>query len=98
MRTYVRMVVCVYLPRFELSVAAGGRAEIVEQALAGRALALAPLLGAEQRVGEGSGAAEAHGVRDGMVLGEAPARCPPLVLLPPDPVGAAETWESPPPA
>jgi protein ImuB len=88
------MIVCVYLPRFELSVAAGGRAEIVEQALAGRALALAPLLGAEQRVGEVSGAAEARGVGAGMVLGEALARCPDLVLVPPDPVGAAETWES----
>jgi protein ImuB len=28
-----------------------------------------------------------------MVLGEALARCPELVLVPPDPVGAAETWE-----
>ena len=88
------MVVCVYLPRFELAVAAGGRAEIVEQALAGRALALAPQVGAEQRVGEVSGAAEACGVRAGMVLGEALARCPHLVLMPPDPVRAAASWES----
>ena len=36
------MVVCVYLPRFELVVAAGG-----PDALAGRALALAPLLSSE---------------------------------------------------
>ena len=88
------MVVCVYLPRFELAVAAGGREGIVEQALAGRALALAPQVGAEQRVGEVSGAAEACGVSAGMVLGEALARCPHLVLVPPDPVRAAESWES----
>jgi protein ImuB len=117
MRTYVRMVVCVHLPRFELVVAAADRSvcdgpvEIVQQALAGRALAVAPLLGAERsksargadpavpavspvgRVGEVSGAAEACGVVAGMVLGEALARCPELVLVPADPVGAAERWE-----
>ncbi|HMD51464.1 MAG TPA: hypothetical protein VKG62_02030 [Solirubrobacteraceae bacterium] len=82
------MDVCVYLPRFELVVAAGG-----PQALAGRALAVAPLLGAEQRVGEVSGAAEACGVVRGMALGEALARCPELVLVPPDPVRVAEAWE-----
>jgi nucleotidyltransferase/DNA polymerase involved in DNA repair len=93
------MVVCVHLPRFELVVAAGDRSvgggpvEIVQQALAGRAMAVAPTLGAEQRVGEVSGAAEACGVGAGMVLGEALARCPELVLVAPDPVGAAETWE-----
>src|SRR5205823_10648177 len=93
MRTYVRMVICVHLPRFELVVAAEDRSEIVKQALTGRALALAPLPGCEQRVGEVSGAAEACGVVAGMVLGEALARCPELVLVPPDPVKAAETWE-----
>lgn len=82
------MVVCLYLPRFELVVAAGG-----SQALAGRALAVAPFVGAEQRVGEVSGAAEACGVVRGMLLGEALARCPELVLVPPDPVSVAETWE-----
>ncbi|MCW3026096.1 MAG: hypothetical protein JWM29_1528 [Solirubrobacterales bacterium] len=110
------MVVCVHLPRFELVVAAADRCgdgpvEIVGQALAGRALAVAPLLGAERsksargadpavpavspvgRVGEVSGAAEACGVVAGMVLGEALARCPELILVPADPVGAAERWE-----
>jgi nucleotidyltransferase/DNA polymerase involved in DNA repair len=82
------MVVCVYLPRFELVVAAG-----TSQALAGRALAVAPLVGAQQRVGEVSGAAEASGVERGMALGEALARCPELVLLPGDPVKVAEAWE-----
>ncbi|HWX95475.1 MAG TPA: hypothetical protein VNZ01_01390 [Solirubrobacteraceae bacterium] len=78
-----------YLPRFELVVAAGG-----PQALAGRALALAPLISSEQRVGEVSGAAEACGVAAGMALGEALARCPDLVLVSPDPVRVAESWEA----
>jgi protein ImuB len=95
------MVVCVYLPRFELVVAAGG-----PQALAGRALALAPLVSSDRskiggtaaggggRVGEVSGAAEACRVAPGMALGEALARCPELVLVSPDPVGVAESWEA----
>jgi len=87
------MVVCVYLPRFELVVAAGGRSEIAQQTLAGRPLAVAPQAGSEQRVGEVSGAAEACGVAPGMVLGEALARCPELILVPADPVRAAESWE-----
>jgi nucleotidyltransferase/DNA polymerase involved in DNA repair len=90
------MVVCVYLPRFELVVAAGG-----PRALAGRPLAVAPLTGAGRsasgpggRVGEVSGAAEARGVARGMPLGEAFARCPDLALLPGDPVAVAEAWET----
>jgi len=85
------MVVCVHLPRLELVVAAGGPG-----ALAGRALALAPQAGAQGagRIGEVSGAAEALGVVRGMVLGEALARCPDLQLVPADPVGVAETWET----
>lgn len=82
------MVVCVHIPRFALTVAAGGA-----QALAGRALALAPMAGAELRVGEVSGAAEAHGVSAGMALGETLARCPELELVPADPLAATETWE-----
>jgi protein ImuB len=83
------MVVCVHFPRFELALAAGGA-----QALVGRALAVAPLAGSDQRLGEVSGAAEARGVRRGMVLGEALARCPDLALAPADPVGVEEAWES----
>jgi protein ImuB len=83
------MVVCVYLPRFELVVAAGGSGP-----LAGSPLAIEPLAGCEQRVGEVSGAAEACGVRRGMALGEALARCPELVLVPGEPVKVAQTWES----
>jgi protein ImuB len=88
------MVVCVYLPRFELLVAAGDRSEIVQQALAGGALAVAPQIGSEQRVGEVSGAAEARGVLPGMMLGEALARCPDLALVSADPVKVAESWEA----
>ncbi|MGH2904258.1 MAG: hypothetical protein ACRDK7_11865 [Solirubrobacteraceae bacterium] len=88
------MVVCVYLPRFELVVAAGGRSEVAQQAPAGRALAIAPLPGGDARVGEVSGAAEAFGVRAGMVLGEALARCPELGLVAADPLGVARAWEA----
>jgi protein ImuB len=88
------VIVCVHFPRYELVLAAGGRSEVAQQALAGRALALAPAVGSEQRVGEVSGAAEASGVAKGMALGEALARCPELVLLSPDPVAVAEAWES----
>ncbi len=83
------MVVCVHLPRLELVVAAGGPG-----ALAGRALAVAPRTGSEQRIGEVSGAGEARGVARGMILGEALARCPDLLLVPADPVRVAETWEA----
>jgi protein ImuB len=82
------MVVCVHLPRFELVVAAGG-----PQALAGSALAIAPVPGGAQRVGEVSGAAEAFGVAPGMALGEALARCPELGLIAADPLGVAQAWE-----
>src|SRR5512132_3664856 len=76
------------LPRFELVVAAGGRAAL----LRGPA-ALAPEPGREQLVGEVSQAAEAFGVRPGLRLGEALARCPRLALVPPDPVAVADAWE-----
>jgi protein ImuB len=82
------MVVCVYIPRFALTVAAGG-----VQVLAGRALALAPMAGAQPCVGEVSGAAEAFGVGAGMTLGEALARCPELGLIPADPLAVTEAWE-----
>jgi protein ImuB len=82
------MVVCVYLPRFELVIAAGGSG-----ALAGRAMAIAPTPGGQACVGEVSGAAEAFGVERGMGLGEALARCPELSLVPADPLGVAQAWE-----
>lgn len=81
------MIVCVLLPRFELVVAAG------REALAGAPLALAPEIGREALIGETSAAAEAQGVRAGLRLGEALARCPTLRLVTPDPAGVADAWE-----
>src|SRR3954447_6877262 len=88
MRTCVRVIVCVLLPRFELAVAAGGR-----EALAAGPFALAPEIGREPLIGESSAAAEAYGVRAGLRLGEALARCPALRLVSPDPAGVADAWE-----
>jgi protein ImuB len=88
------MIVSVHAPRFELAIAAGEGSLLARDALAGRPLAVAPLVGGEQRVGEVSGAAEASGVVRGMLLGEALARCPELALVPADPVRVAETWEA----
>ena len=82
------MIVCVLLPRFALSVAAGGRAE-----LARGPVALAPEPGREPLIGEASAAAEAHGVKAGLRLGEALARCPSLRLVAPDPAGVADEWD-----
>src|SRR5437870_5879440 len=89
MRTCVRIViVCVLLPRFELAVAAGGRAALLQGPAA-----LAPEPGREAFVGEVSAAAETFGIHPGMRMGEALARCPRLALVPPDPVGVADAWE-----
>ena len=81
------MIACVLIPRFELAVAAGGL-----EALAGRAVAIAPANGSGP-IGEASGPAQAFGVRSGMALGEALARCPTLELLGADPVAVAAAWE-----
>ncbi len=91
------MIACVHLPRFELVAAAEG-SSIARQAVAGGALAVAPPVSADGaaaagRLGEVSGAAEAHGVKRGMLLGEALARCPELTLLPGNPVRVGEIWE-----
>jgi protein ImuB len=82
------MIVCVHLPRFELVVAAGG-----PEALTGHALAIAPSSSGPARLGEVSGTAQAQGVRQGMALDEALARCPILELIPGDPVQVANVWE-----
>jgi protein ImuB len=81
------MIACVLIPRFELAVAAGGL-----EPLAGRAVAIAPQSGSGP-IGEASGAAQAFGVRIGMALGEALARCPELELLDADPIAVAAAWE-----
>jgi protein ImuB len=101
------MIVCVLLPRFQLTIAAGDRAELLQTPAA---LAPAGRLGPRpsergrmpsgrearagvQEVGEVSLAAEAFGIHPGMRLGEALARCPRLLLVPPDPAGVADFWE-----
>ena len=81
-------VVCALVPRFTLIAACGDRRELLREPAA-----VAPEPGGKGAVGTVSGAAEAHGVRAGMPLGEALSRCPALSLVPPDPGGAAETWE-----
>src|SRR3954469_11922439 len=75
---FCSMIVCVLLPRFELAVAAGGR-----DALPAGPRALPPEGGRESLIGETSAAAEAHGVRAGLRLGEPLARCPTLRLVTP---------------
>jgi len=87
-RTYVRVIVCVLIPRFALTTAAGDRRELLQAPVA-----LAPEPGGAQQVGEVSLAAEAFGIHPGMRLGEALARCPRLTLVPPDPAGVADFWE-----
>ncbi|MGI8846781.1 MAG: hypothetical protein ACR2GX_00720 [Candidatus Dormibacteria bacterium] len=82
------VLVCVLVPRLALTVALGGE----RARLLGDACALAPEAGATL-VGECSPAAEAAGVRAGMRLGEAFARSPALILVPPDPLGAERAWE-----
>jgi protein ImuB len=82
------VIVCVLLPRFELTVAAGDRAELLRTPTA-----IAPEPGGTQQVGEVSLAAEAFGIHAGMRLGEALARCPRLMLVPGDPAGVADFWE-----
>jgi protein ImuB len=82
------MIVCALLPRFELTTAAGDRAELLRTPVA-----LAPEPGGVQQVGEVSLAAEAFGIHPGMRLGEALSRCPQLTLMPPDPAGVADLWE-----
>ena len=83
------MLVGLLIPRFALTIAAGG----IDAQLAGP-LALAPEAGREPFVGEVSAAAETFGVRAGMRLGEALARCPDLRLVPPDPAGVADGHEA----
>lgn len=85
---FVMLIVCALLPRFALTTAVGDRSELLQAPTV-----LAPEPGGAQQVGEVSLAAEAFGIHPGMRLGEALARCPRLVLVPPDPAGVADRWE-----
>ena len=94
-----KTVTCVLIPRFPLLAAAATRQDLQEgtggprQLMLSKPVALAPEPGGEAKVGEVSGPAEAYGVRARMSLGEALARCPELVLVPPDPGRADAAWE-----
>lgn len=83
-----RTVACVLIPRFALLAATASRQDLLSAPIA-----LAPEPGGVAQVGEISGPAEAFGVRAGMSLGEALARCPELTLVPPDPGRAEAAWE-----
>ena len=85
---HVFVIVCVLIPRFELTTALGDRSELLRGPVA-----LAPESGGVQLVGEVSLAAEAFGIRPRMRLGEALSRCPELTLIPPDQAGVAVSWE-----
>src|SRR4051794_10381196 len=82
------VIACLQIPRFALTVAAGGR----DGQLSGP-LALAPEAGREPGGGGAAAGAGAYGVRAGMRLGEALARCPGLRLVPPDPAGVADAHD-----
>jgi protein ImuB len=92
------VVVCVLVPRFELLAAVGALAGPDFAAKRNPAVfepvALAPEPDRAQVVGEVSGAAQALGIHPGMRVGEALARCPGLLLVPPDPERAARAWEA----
>ena len=82
------VVICALIPRLSLSSALVDRRELLS-----RPVALAPEAGGPQVIGEASGPAEAYGIRPGMRIGEALARCPSLGLIAPDPVRAEAIWE-----
>lgn len=83
------MLACALITRLPLLAALGSE----RRELLGRPVALAPEPDGPQAIGDASGAAEAFGVRAGMGLAEALARCPALVLVPPDPARAEAIWE-----
>jgi protein ImuB len=82
------MLACMLIPGFELRAALKGKTRLLLQPAA-----LAPLPGQKQEIGAVTAAAEAAGVRPGMLLGEALATCPSLVLVEQDPASAEQAWE-----
>lgn len=82
------MLSCVLILRLPLLAGVGQREELLR-----RPVALAPEPGGPQVIGDASGPAEAFGVRAGMALGEALARCPSLALVPPDVERAEALWD-----
>ena len=84
-----RTIVCVLVSRFALRVAVGGDGRLPSEPVA-----LAPEPGGRPELGEANASAAAHGVRAGMRMGEAIARCPGLRLITPDPGAVADAAEA----
>src|SRR5262245_6074248 len=82
------MVVAVLIPRFALLIAL-----LRARRPSDHPVALGPPPGAPQVVGLCTPAAESQGVREGLRVGEALARCPDLELVAPDPDAVAEAGE-----
>jgi len=82
------MIACLLIPAYDLQAALQGRPRLRREPAA-----LAPVPGSDAVIGSVTAAAEAHGVRAGMRLGEALAMCPRLVLVDPDPAAAEQAWE-----
>ena len=82
------MLACILIPGFELRAALRGRARLLLEPAA-----LAPVPGTRPEIGAVTATAEAAGVRPGMLLGEALATCPSLVLVEQDPAAAEQAWE-----
>jgi protein ImuB len=82
------LIVAAVIPRFALLIAL-----LAARRPTDRPVALGPQAGAAQIVGLCTPAAEAMGVRPGLRLGEALARCPDLELVVPDPDATAEAGE-----
>src|SRR5450631_2840360 len=82
------MIVAIALPRFPLLVAMLANGIALDTPAA-----LAPAPGAPQLVGMCTRAADVCGIRPGLRVGEAIARCPDLVLIPPDPDAVGEAHE-----
>ncbi len=82
------VIVVVLAPRFPLLIALLGSGRPADSPAA-----LGPEPGMPQQVGMCTPTAEAHGVRPGLRVGEALARCPDLELVTPDPDGAESAGE-----
>jgi protein ImuB len=82
------MLACIFIPGFELRAALRGKTRLQL-----RPAALAPVPGTRPEIGAVTAAAEAAGVRPGMLLSEALATCPTLALVEQDPASAEQAWE-----
>ncbi len=82
------MISCILIPGFELRAALRTRPSLLLQPVA-----LAPVPGRKPELGAVTAAAEAAGVRPGMLLSEALGMCPALALVEQDPASAEQAWE-----